>query len=139
MAIVYTNRVDAPRHALAGRPFKASALWGTHNSYQFETSYHAGRADSNRYDRARGADLVDYVIHSYKAPIAWCDIWGTWHAIDVQASRTTSIHRNAMHRELVRKLTTAEETFWLMFDSGDVATKEDAIALHASAAILARG
>ncbi len=139
MSIARTNRADAPRHARAGRPFTASALTGTNSSWHFRPAYHQHTPDGVRYDRALRADLVAYVVHSYRAPIAWCDVWGTWHALDVHASVTTSRHRNAMHAALVRPMSDDDAMFWALFDDGTITNRADADALRVSASILVRG
>jgi hypothetical protein len=134
------NRSTAHKYALAGQPFKASALSGTPDPMRFNHSHDYSERDAaTRYDKARRADLVSYVVHSYAAPIVWRDVWGDWHSIDVRYSVTTSKHQGKMRADLVRQLTDDADTFWRLFDDAGAPTQADALALRQAATLLVRG
>jgi hypothetical protein len=131
------NLNTASRHAANGQPFKASALTGTDNPWRFErSSQYSDRNQAARYDAAVRSDLVTYVVHSYAAPIAWCDVWGDWHAINVERSVTTSRHRIRVHADLVRKLDVTASTFWALFDDAPTTDRAAAESLRKAAALV---
>jgi hypothetical protein len=140
MKTVQANRNNAASYAAAHKPFKASALTGTNNAWAFPGSSQYGERDaSTQYERAVRADLVVYVVQSYAAPIAWCDVWGDWHAIHVSRSVTTTRHQNKIHRELVRPLSSTAQTFWSLFNDAPTTNRADADALRTTADALVRG
>jgi hypothetical protein len=140
MSTKQANQSNAASYAAAHKPFKASALIGTNNQWAFPGSSQYGDRDASaQYERALRSDLVSYVVQSYAAPIVWCDVWGDWHPIHVSRSVTTTRHQNKMHRELVRPLSSAAQTFWSLFNDAPTKNRADADALRATADALVRG
>lgn len=88
-----TNRLDFRASALEG-------LDGRTNTY--------GRLDNEevaRYESVK--DSIDYVVMSYRTPIAWHSAEG-WYVVAQKFSVTTSKHQNLVRRAVSSNLVGAE-------------------------------
>ena len=96
------NQRDAIHYITTQQEFRASALEGLSgrtNSY--------GRLDIEevaQYERVK--DSIDYVVLSYRTPIAWHSVEG-WYVVEQKFSATTSKHQNYVRRALVDELVVA--------------------------------
>jgi hypothetical protein len=88
-----TNRLDFRASALEG-------LDGRTNTY--------GRLDAEEvanYERVK--DSIDYVVMSYRTPIAWHSAEG-WYVVAQKFSVTTSKHQNLVRRAISSNLVVAQ-------------------------------
>ena len=93
------NQRDAIYYIENRLDFRASALEGLDgrtNTY--------GRLDSDevaRYESVK--DSIDYVVMSYRTPIAWHSAEG-WYVVAQKFSVTTSKHQNYVRRAIASSL-----------------------------------
>lgn len=89
------NQRDAIHYIETRQEFRASALEGLDgrtNTY--------GRLDAEevaRYESVK--DSIDYVVMSYRTPIAWHSAEG-WYVVAQKFSVTTSKHQNYVRRAI---------------------------------------
>ena len=93
------NQRDAEYYVSNRLDFRASALEGLDgrtNTY--------GRLDAEevaQYERVK--ESIDYVVLSYRTPIAWHSAEG-WYVVTQKFSVTTSKHQNLVRRAVSDKL-----------------------------------
>jgi hypothetical protein len=93
------NQRDAIHYITTRQEFRASALEGLSgrtNSY--------GRLDTEevaQYESVK--DSIDYVVMSYRTPIAWHSAEG-WYVVKQKFSVTTSKHQNYVRRGVADEL-----------------------------------
>jgi hypothetical protein len=96
------NQRDAEYYITNRLDFRASALEGLDgrtNSY--------GRLDSEevaQYEKVK--ESIDYVVLSYRTPIAWHSAEG-WYVVAQKFSVTTSKHQNLVRRAVASELVNA--------------------------------
>lgn len=96
------NQRDAEYYVENRLDFRASALEGLDgrtNTY--------GRLDSDevaQYERVK--ESIDYVVLSYRTPIAWHSAEG-WYVVSQKFSVTTSKHQGIVRRAVAEKLVNA--------------------------------
>jgi hypothetical protein len=116
MRTIRANFQNAGSYAATHQPFNASALTGSRDAWSVRVNDYANDSQGARFELARDAEHVTYVVASYGSVIVWCDVYGDWHPVTTNRSVTTTRHQNRMVRELVRRMSPTSVTFWALVD-----------------------
>jgi len=93
------NQRDGEHYIATRQDFRASALEGLDG--RTNTYGYLNDEEVAQYERVK--DSIDYVVLSYRTPIAWHSVEG-WYVVKQKFSVTTSKHQNLARRAIASTL-----------------------------------
>lgn len=95
MSIIRTTVKGAEQFIAERRPFIASSLSGSD-----KTDWISGHGLTRYWHEIliAGMPVIDYVVYSYKTPIAWHTTDGDWIVVETRFSQTTTRHQSVVRR-----------------------------------------